>query len=79
MSARRHAEGSQAPRALVLATGEEVPEGPSIRARLLLLELGPGEIDPAMLSHSRRAGHEGRLAESMGGFIAWIAIHYEQR
>jgi hypothetical protein len=32
------------PRALVLATGEEVPARQSIRARQLIVEVGPGEV-----------------------------------
>ena len=33
------------PRALLLATGEEVPRGRSLRARLLIVELRAGEVD----------------------------------
>jgi hypothetical protein len=67
------------PRALVLATGEEVPPGQSIRARLLVVEVAPGEVDRATLSDCQRAGQEGRLAESMGAFLSWVAGHYEER
>jgi hypothetical protein len=62
---------------LVLATGEEVPSGHSIRARLLVVEVGPGEVDRTVLSECQRAGQEGRLAESMGAFVSWMAGHYE--
>jgi hypothetical protein len=34
----------QAPRGLVLGTGEEVPQGQSIRARLVIVEVGPGQV-----------------------------------
>jgi len=63
----------------VLATGEEVPSGQSIRARLLIVEIGPGEVDRTTLSQCQRAGQEGRLAESMGAFVSWIAGNYEGR
>jgi hypothetical protein len=36
--------GSKPPRALILSTGEEIPLGQSIRARLLILELSKSEI-----------------------------------
>src|SRR5439155_14558868 len=66
------------PRALVLATGEAVPQGHSIRARLLIVDVGAGEVDRTALSECQRAGHEGRLAASMGAFISWIAGRYEE-
>jgi hypothetical protein len=67
------------PRALVLATGEDVPPGQSIRARLLVVEVGPGEVNRSQLTECQRAGHEGQLAESMGAFVSWIAGRYEER
>jgi hypothetical protein len=66
------------PRAFVLATGEEVPSGQSIRARLLVVEVGPGEVDRTVLSECQRAGQEGHLVESMGAFVSWIADRYEE-
>jgi hypothetical protein len=33
------------PRALILSTGEDVPRGQSLRARMLVLELSPGDLD----------------------------------
>jgi hypothetical protein len=66
------------PRGLVLATGEEVPRGQSIRARLLIVEVRPRDVDRATLSECQRAGREGHLAESMGAFVSWIAGQYEQ-
>ena len=67
------------PRALLLATGEEVPRGHSVRARLLIMELRPGDVDLAALSRCQIAGQEGRLAEAMGAYLAWIARDYENR
>lgn len=34
------------PRGLIYSTGEDTPEGHSVRARMLILELKPGDIDP---------------------------------
>lgn len=68
----------QPPRGLLLATGEAVPQGASIRARLVIVEVGAGAVDRAMLSESQRVGQEGRLVEAMAGFVAWMAGRYEE-
>jgi hypothetical protein len=68
----------QPPRGLILATGEEVPSGHSLRARLLIVEVGPGEVDRAVLTERQRAGQEGQLAAAMGGFLAWVAGQFEE-
>lgn len=41
------------PRSLILSTGEDTPEGHSVRARMLILELSPGDIDPKELSKAQ--------------------------
>ena len=66
------------PRALLLATGEEVPRGHSLRARLLIVEVRPGEVDRTALSRCQKAGQEGRLATAMGAYLAWIARDHER-
>jgi hypothetical protein len=66
------------PRGLVLATGEEVPQGQSIRARQLMVELGQGEVDRARLSECQRAGQEGHLSAAMGAYVTWMARHYPE-
>ena len=38
----------------------------------------PEEVDKGILSESQRAGQEGLLATSMGGFVGWIASQYEE-
>jgi len=66
------------PRALVLGTGEEVPQGQSIRARLLIVEVSPGDVDRAMLDECQKAAQQGRFAASMGSFLVWIAGRYDE-
>lgn len=68
----------QAPRALVLGTGEAVPPGQSIRARLLIVEVSAGEVDRTVLSMCQRAGQEGLLAAAMGAFVVRLAGRYEE-
>jgi hypothetical protein len=38
------------PRGIILSTGEDTPEGHSVRARMMILEMSPGDIDPRKLS-----------------------------
>jgi hypothetical protein len=66
------------PRALVLATGEEVPRGRSLRARMLIVELRPAEVDRCLLSECQTAARQGQLAAAMGAFLSWIAERYEE-
>lgn len=42
------------PRGIVLSTGEDVPEGHSVRARMLILELSPGDIKAEALTVAQR-------------------------
>jgi hypothetical protein len=66
------------PRAFLLATGEEVPQGHSVRARLLILELHAGDVDPAMLTRSQKDADEGQFATAMGGYLTFVASRYEE-
>lgn len=56
----------------VAATGEDVPKNFSIRARMSILALGHGDIDPKSLSHYQGLAANGHFAQVMGGFISWL-------
>jgi hypothetical protein len=38
------------PRGIIMSTGEDTPEGHSVRARMMILELSPGDVQPPTLS-----------------------------
>ena len=61
--ARMRADGGSRPtyypRGLIISTGEDIPSGQSLRARLLVLELTPGEIPAAALSAAQAAARAG--------------------
>lgn len=42
------------PRGIILSTGEDTPEGHSVRARMMILELSPGDIDPVRLTAAQK-------------------------
>jgi hypothetical protein len=41
------------PRGIILSTGEDTPEGHSVRARMMILELSPGDIDVKNLTQAQ--------------------------
>jgi hypothetical protein len=66
------------PRSLILSTGEEIPRGHSVRARLLILEIAKGAINTERLTACQRDALAGLYAEAMGGFVRWIAGHHDE-
>jgi hypothetical protein len=65
------------PRALIVSTGEDVPRGQSLRARMLVLELSPGDLDWKRLTKCQRDAAVGLYARAMTGFVRWLAMRYE--
>jgi hypothetical protein len=56
---------SKPPRGLIVSTGEDIPFGHSIRARLLTLEMGKGDVNVKTLSQCQVYGNRGLLSQSM--------------
>ena len=61
------------PRGLILSTGEDIPRGHSLRARLLILEVEPQDLSWGRLTASQQDAGSGLLAESMSGYLHWLA------
>lgn len=66
------------PRALILSTGEDVPRGQSLRARMLILEHDRGAVDWSKLTCCQKDAREGLYARAMAGFVSWLSKDYEQ-
>ena len=66
------------PRALILATGEERPSGESLIARMFLVEVAPGDIDPQRLSACQRDAASGLYAQATASYIAWLAPRLDE-
>jgi hypothetical protein len=62
---------SKPPRGLILSTGEDIPKGHSIRARLLILEVAKGAISTSDLTVCQTNASASRYAQSMAAFIQW--------
>jgi len=74
---RMNADGSlrvvRFPRGLIISTGEDVPAGLSLRARLLVLEIAPGMVDADKLTACQQDAATGLYAQCLSGFLAWLA------
>ncbi len=61
------------PRALILSTGEDVPNGHSIRARMLVLEVERGDVHRERLSRFQVDPNRSVLSRATAGYIRWLA------
>lgn len=70
---------SKPPRGLTLSTGEDTPRGQSLRARLLVQEVSPGDFGPPppdpnpMLTACQQDAAAGKYAAALSGFVRWLA------
>jgi hypothetical protein len=69
---------TRAPRGLILSTGEDTPRGLSLRARLLVIEVGPADVRVDRLTACQRDAAAGRYAEALAGYVRWLAGRYDQ-
>lgn len=65
------------PRGHALCTGEDVPRGQSLRSRLCILEMGPNDIDWAILTVCQKDAASGLYAEVVSAFLQGLAPQYE--
>lgn len=79
---RMNADGSLRPtyfpRGLIVATGEDIPRGQSLRGRLLILEFSPDTVNLDTLTSLQQAAGSGQLAAAAGAFCQWLAPRITQ-
>ncbi len=61
------------PRGLLISTGEDLPPGQSIRARVLIIDVEKGDISKESLTRAQDEAASGRYAEAMGAYVQWLA------
>jgi hypothetical protein len=75
--ARGNQEGSlrsaRPPRSLVMATGEDLPTGGSLLARVYVVEMVPGAVELARLTAAQESARDGVYALAMAGYIGYLA------
>jgi predicted DNA-binding transcriptional regulator AlpA len=73
MSADTRIRPPKTPRGLILSTGEDVPKGNSLRARLVVVEMDPQDMKWNLLTECQHNARAGLYSQAMAGFIQWIA------
>jgi hypothetical protein len=66
------------PRCTVLSTGEDVPPGQSLRARVSIIEIGRNDIDVGRLTQCQNDAAAGLYAQAMAAYLHWLAPQYAQ-
>ena len=61
------------PRGLIISSGEDVPRGQSLRARMLIIELARGAVDLGALTQAQADAADGLLAGAMAAYVRWLA------
>jgi hypothetical protein len=67
----------RAPRRLFVSTGEEIPSGLSLAARLLILDVAKGDIPKVKLTACQNTAAAGLYAEAMSAYLNWLALRLE--
>lgn len=68
---------SKEPRGMLVCSGEDLPRGMSLQARLLIVPIEKGEIKSAALSTMQRKAAAGDFALSLSTFLSHFARNYE--
>lgn len=66
------------PKALLLMTGEDIPIGKSLRARMLTVNVGKEDIDSVKLSFFQQAASHGVFSGVMAAFIGWLSDRFDE-
>lgn len=74
-----HLRSQRPPRGTVIITGEDIPKGESLRARMSILELPRDGLDFPNFRPFQEASREGVYATALAGFLQWIATEHDDR
>ena len=65
--------GAYIPRGLILATGEDIPNGHSLQARCVILSIKKGAANTDTLTALQELAEKESLAQLMSNFLSWSA------
>lgn len=77
MNADTSLRAPKVPRGMIIATGEDLPKGHSLRARLVVLEVHPGDMNWPVLTKCQRTAAAGSYAAALAAYIQHIAATLE--
>jgi hypothetical protein len=66
------------PRGLIVSSGEDIPRGQSLRSRVSIVELSPGQVDLARLTRAQEEASQGLFAQALAGYLKWLAPQIDQ-
>ena len=61
------------PRGLTMSSGEDLPKGHSLQARMVIGELKEGDVDKEKLTKAQKQAYEGVFAFVMVAYLKWLA------
>ena len=61
------------PRGPIVATGEDLPKGQSLQARLVIVQIAPGDVCISRLSDAQAAAENGKYALAMAAYVQRLA------
>ncbi len=64
------------PRGLLISTGEDIPSGHSLRARMITVHVGPSDVNFQRLTKCQSEARAGLFSAALAGFIRWLAPSY---
>jgi hypothetical protein len=66
------------PRGQLISTGEEMPAGQSLRARMMGVEFRSGDLDWERMTEAQALAADGTYATAIGGFVVWLASRLDE-
>ncbi len=66
------------PRGLILSTGEDTPRGQSLRARMLIINVSPGDLDWTKITECQGRAREGVFSQTLASFVSWLSTRYDE-
>src|SRR5262249_55558808 len=70
-------KAARPPRGVILSTGEDVPRGHSLRARMFVVEVGRSDVNPGRLTECQREAAAGTYASAASAYIRWLAERFD--
>jgi len=65
-------------RSLILSSGEDVPDGHSLRARMLILDIAPNDISSNALRQLQQYSAGGIYCQVMSSYIQWLSSRFNE-